>query len=49
MKEIGCHIIQGYYLGKPMPGDDLEKLLRKWQNERVNNLCCLTGVWKLHN
>lgn len=29
MKEIGCHIIQGYYLGKPMPGDDLEKLLQE--------------------
>ncbi len=27
LNEISCDIIQGYYLGKPMPADDIEKLL----------------------
>lgn len=27
MKNIGCSIIQGFYLGKPMPGEEVEKLL----------------------
>lgn len=27
MKQIGCDIIQGYLLGKPMPAEEIEKLL----------------------
>ena len=27
MQNIGCDIIQGYYLGKPMPPEEMEKLL----------------------
>ena len=27
MKKIGCDVIQGYYLAKPMPAEDLEQLL----------------------
>lgn len=27
LHEISCDIIQGYYLGKPMPAEDIEKLL----------------------
>ncbi len=27
LNEISCDIIQGYYLGKPMPAADIEKLL----------------------
>ena len=27
MQNIGCDIIQGYYLGKPMPPEEIEKLL----------------------
>lgn len=29
LKEIGCDIIQGYYLGKPMPSEDIVRLLRE--------------------
>lgn len=29
MKQIGCDIIQGFLLGKPMPADEIEKLLIK--------------------
>lgn len=28
MKEIGCDCIQGYLLGKPMPKNDIERLIR---------------------
>ena len=27
MKKIGCDVIQGYYMAKPMPAEDLEQLL----------------------
>ena len=27
LNEISCDIIQGFYLGRPMPADDIEKLL----------------------
>ncbi len=27
MKNIGCDMIQGYFLGKPVPAEDIEKLL----------------------
>ncbi len=27
MKNIGCDMIQGYFLGKPVPADEIEKLL----------------------
>lgn len=27
LKELGCDIIQGYYLGRPMPAGEIEKLL----------------------
>ena len=29
LKSIECDCIQGYLLGKPLPGDELEKLLMK--------------------
>lgn len=27
LKELGCDIIQGYYLGRPMPAEEIEDLL----------------------
>ena len=27
MKQIGCDVIQGYYMAKPMPAEELEQLL----------------------
>ena len=27
LKEIGCDCIQGYLLGKPMPGEEIKQLL----------------------
>ena len=27
MKQIGCDIIQGYLLGRPVPADDIEQML----------------------
>ena len=29
LKRIGCDIIQGYLLGKPMPADEIEQMLVK--------------------
>ena len=29
MKELGCDLVQGYYLGKPLPEEEAEELLRK--------------------
>ena len=28
LKSIGCDIIQGFYLGKPMPSEKIKELLR---------------------
>lgn len=30
LKEIGCNCIQGFLLGRPMDGDAIEELLKKW-------------------
>lgn len=29
LKELQCDMIQGYYMGRPMPADDIEHLLKK--------------------
>ena len=34
MKEIGCSIIQGYYLGKPMPEEETDQLLQSLANRK---------------
>ena len=31
--KIGCDNIQGFYLGKPMPAEEIEKLLIERTNE----------------
>ncbi len=28
LRERGCHLVQGYFFGKPMPADQFEKMLR---------------------
>ncbi len=30
LKDMGCDIVQGYYYAKPMPEDDLVKLIQEW-------------------
>ncbi len=29
LKQAGCHIVQGYYFGSPLPAEDLAKLVRQ--------------------
>ena len=29
LKESGCDVVQGYYLSKPLPKEDFEKLMEK--------------------
>jgi diguanylate cyclase (GGDEF)-like protein len=31
LRELGCDIIQGYYMGRPMPFDKLREWLAEWQ------------------
>ena len=32
LQELGCDTAQGYWLARPMPGDDLSALLETWQS-----------------
>ena len=32
LKENGCDEIQGYYISKPLPVDEIEKFLKKSKN-----------------
>lgn len=34
LREIGCDIAQGYFIGRPMPGDGLRAWLADWQLKR---------------
>lgn len=34
LKELGCHIIQGYYFSKPVPPDEFDGLIQKDIKER---------------
>ncbi len=29
LKQAGCHLVQGYYFGSPLPPDELETLIRR--------------------
>lgn len=33
LREIGCDIAQGYFIGRPMPGDQLHDWLADWQTK----------------
>ena len=35
LKKIGCEYIQGYLLGKPMPGEKIEELLEDQLERQV--------------
>lgn len=35
LKELKCHIIQGYYFAKPMQAKELEKMLEEWEVQPV--------------
>jgi len=35
LREIGCDIAQGYFIGRPMPGDQLRAWLGEWQAKRA--------------
>ena len=30
LAQVGCDRVQGYLIGKPMPGDDVPALMRRW-------------------
>lgn len=32
LRALGCHQAQGYYLARPLPADDLERLLARWRS-----------------
>ena len=34
LREIGCDMAQGYFVGRPMPGDQLGDWLAEWQTKR---------------
>ncbi|MDP3223016.1 MAG: EAL domain-containing response regulator [Rubrivivax sp.] len=34
LRELGCDIAQGYFIGRPMPGDQLHAWLADWQARR---------------
>jgi EAL domain-containing protein (putative c-di-GMP-specific phosphodiesterase class I)/CheY-like chemotaxis protein len=35
LREIGCDLAQGYFIGRPMPGDRLRAWLADWQAKRT--------------
>jgi len=35
LREIGCDLAQGYFIGRPMPGDQLQHWVRDWQARRA--------------
>jgi predicted signal transduction protein with EAL and GGDEF domain len=34
LREIGCDVAQGRFVGRPMPGDGLRAWLADWQSKR---------------
>ncbi|WP_422667025.1 EAL domain-containing protein [Billgrantia montanilacus] len=34
LRQEGCHVVQGYYYGKPMPSCQLESLFRERKRPR---------------
>jgi diguanylate cyclase (GGDEF)-like protein len=38
LKSYGCDIVQGFWLAKPMPIDDLMEFIGRWDEERVKYL-----------
>ena len=38
LKSYGCDIIQGFWLAKPMPIDELVDFIERWEDERVKYL-----------
>ncbi|MDH3336178.1 MAG: EAL domain-containing protein [Rhodospirillaceae bacterium] len=37
IKYLGCDMAQGYFIGKPMPGDDLAEWNDKWRKSEIFN------------
>ncbi|HHJ80931.1 MAG TPA: EAL domain-containing protein, partial [Candidatus Tenderia electrophaga] len=37
LKKLGCHILQGFYISRPMPGEQLEAWLKKWGASMAKN------------
>jgi len=38
LKSFGCDIVQGFWLAKPMPIDELIEFMEKWENEKIKYL-----------
>ena len=32
LKQAGCHLVQGYYFGSPLPAAEMAKLIRQLRN-----------------
>jgi EAL domain-containing protein (putative c-di-GMP-specific phosphodiesterase class I)/ActR/RegA family two-component response regulator len=39
LREVGCGLAQGYFIGRPMPGDRLKAWLQQWESRQAS----LTG------
>lgn len=38
LRTAGCDMVQGYFIAKPMPGDEVEDWLAEWENQRKDLL-----------
>jgi EAL domain-containing protein (putative c-di-GMP-specific phosphodiesterase class I) len=36
LRTAGCDMVQGYFIAKPMPGNEVEDWLAAWENRRKN-------------
>jgi EAL domain-containing protein (putative c-di-GMP-specific phosphodiesterase class I)/FixJ family two-component response regulator len=36
LRTAGCDMVQGYFIAKPMPGDEVEDWLAEWENRHKN-------------
>lgn len=39
LRQLGCDEMQGYLLGRPMPGNELIEWLRQYQTKRLDRIC----------
>ncbi len=37
LKKLGCHVLQGFHISRPMPGEQLEGWLKEWKVSMTNN------------